>query len=210
MRTCEYGYEDYEFVSSRGNEGLWFGHFPDLPGSQFTAGTRDELHQKSAVVFEEWITASAQLGLTAPEPGWSAAANGTIRIRTERSLHKMLADLAGAHGVSLSSLVTAMLYAGLELSDRSRDARSARVCSSPNIAPAFLYLPGRKSVGKTDRVISGTWVQRIPVELHQKLLWKAMAEDVSLNLLANNLLTRVETSFVIAEKEAPRLRAVRA
>lgn len=93
--------------------------FPDLPGCMSDGETIDEALQNGRDAFHGWLSACMDTGRSVPRPAFvpddavSAEASGKFIARLPKSVHHRLSLRAKAEGVSLNTLVVAMLSEGL-------------------------------------------------------------------------------------------------
>ena len=93
--------------------------FPDLPGCMSDGATIEEAIKNGRDAFNSWISAWIDAGHTVPEPTFvpedAAAedASGRFVTRVPKSVHSRLAAKARREGVSLNTLVVALLSEGL-------------------------------------------------------------------------------------------------
>jgi antitoxin HicB len=86
--------------------------FPDYPGCIADGETPEEAMTEGRDALTAYIRTLEELGRAIPNPK-SDAFSGQWRLRVPRSMHAALARRADREGVSLNSLVTAMLAEGL-------------------------------------------------------------------------------------------------
>jgi len=86
--------------------------FPDYPGCIADGETPEEAIREGRDALTSYLRTLAELGRTVPKPG-EGAYTGQWRQRVPRSLHAALARRADREGVSLNTLVTALLAEGL-------------------------------------------------------------------------------------------------
>jgi antitoxin HicB len=84
--------------------------YPDLPGCISDGGTPEEAFEQGCDAVKAYLLSCAKHGDPIPKP---SAASGQWRQRVPRSLHARLAAKARQEGVSLNTLVTAMIAEGL-------------------------------------------------------------------------------------------------
>jgi antitoxin HicB len=87
--------------------------FPDVPGVMSDGETPPEAMQNGRDALKAALLTLKEFGDRIPEPGAFAAASGQWRQRTAKSLHARLVERARQEGVSLNTLVTAMIAEGL-------------------------------------------------------------------------------------------------
>jgi antitoxin HicB len=86
--------------------------FPDYPGCIADGETPEEAMHEGRDALTAYVRTLEELGRAIPNPK-SDAFSGQWRLRVPRSMHAALARRADREGVSLNSLVTAMLAEGL-------------------------------------------------------------------------------------------------
>jgi antitoxin HicB len=84
--------------------------YPDLPGCISDGATPEEALRNGADAVKAYLLDCAKHGDPAPVPN---SASGQWRQRVPRSLHARLVARAKQEGVSLNSLVTALIAEGL-------------------------------------------------------------------------------------------------
>jgi antitoxin HicB len=84
--------------------------YPDLPGCISDGETPEEALKQGAEAVKAYLMNCVKHGEAAPAP---SAASGQWRQRVPRSLHSRLVAKARQEGVSLNTLVTAMIAEGL-------------------------------------------------------------------------------------------------
>lgn len=91
--------------------------FPDLPGCMSDGGTEVEALANGRDAFAAWISAMKDQGKSIPGPQYRAdpvpAVSGRFVTRVPKSVHMMLSERAKAEGVSLNTLVLALISEGL-------------------------------------------------------------------------------------------------
>lgn len=93
--------------------------FPDLPGCMADGATIEEAIRNGRDAFQSWISAWLDEGRPVPEPAFTpedataGEASGRFITRVPRSVHSRLTAKAKAEGVSLNTLVVALLSEGL-------------------------------------------------------------------------------------------------
>ena len=83
--------------------------FPDLPGCMSDGETIEETVANGRDAVECWVAAAKEAGRTVPTPNHTKRLSGRWVQRVPKSLHARLAESAQREGVSLNSLVIAML-----------------------------------------------------------------------------------------------------
>jgi antitoxin HicB len=84
--------------------------YPDLPGCISDGETPEEALKHGSDAVKAYLTNCVKHGDAVPTP---SSASGQWRQRVPRSLHSRLAAKARQEGVSLNTLVTAMIAEGL-------------------------------------------------------------------------------------------------
>lgn len=91
--------------------------FPDLPGCNADGETIEEAIINGRDAFSAWISAVADMGRQVPKPSAKPVelieASGKFVARLPKSLHARLAARAKQEGVSLNTLVLALIAEGL-------------------------------------------------------------------------------------------------
>jgi predicted HicB family RNase H-like nuclease len=188
-------YQDYSFIMNRGLDGKWHGRFLDLPESSFSAADQDELLRNAKSVFDAWILNAQETGISIPEPGSSKNVSGALKIHVPRILHQRLLEISDTHGTSLNGLVTPMLSVGLSWLEGEGNCGKRGFCeNAADVAPITIR---KKKLKVNNNMVSGVWIQRVPIELHQKIMVCAKTENVSVNSICNMLLVRVLTTLKI-------------
>ncbi len=116
--TAPYPFEAYAHLVAPLSEedgGGYMITFPDLPGCMSDGDTLDEVLVNGRDAFNSWIAAQVDLKLTIPEPTRYNEDGKPVKFvqRLPRSLHASLQARAKAEGVSLNTLVLALIAEGL-------------------------------------------------------------------------------------------------
>lgn len=85
--------------------------FPDLPGCISDGETVDEAIANGMEARQEWLAAVKELGRPVPEAGGQLSGKWVQRV--PRSVHARLVERAEREGVSLNTLVVALIAEGL-------------------------------------------------------------------------------------------------
>ena len=85
--------------------------FPDLPGCISDGETVDEAIANGMEAKREWLAAAKELDRPIPEPGGQLSGKWVQRV--PRSVHARLVERAEREGVSLNTLVVALIAEGL-------------------------------------------------------------------------------------------------
>jgi len=96
--------------------------FPDIPGCMSDGETPEEAIVNGRDALRCCLLTLKEFGEPIPEPGTFAAASGQWRQRVPKTLHARLVERARREGVSLNTVVTAMIAEGLG----SRQSRRRR------------------------------------------------------------------------------------
>lgn len=172
-------HEQYELIVQYELDGTFKACFIDLPGSDFRGSVGEDVYTKSGQAFKLWVEKAALFGIVPPEPGSHRNLNGVIRIRIARSLHRQIGEIATSRNVSISALVTAMLFASsVWLFDDD---------AIPKVPDILL----ETRPGKREDEFTGQWIQKIPLNLHSHLLLMANKENLSISALTQYLLGRM-------------------
>jgi antitoxin HicB len=108
--------EDYPFTIrplTTEDGGGYLIEFPDIPGCISDGETPEEAIANGRDALQSALLTMKEFGDTIPKPGRTAASSGQWRQRVPKSLHSRLAEQARQEGVSLNTLVTAMIAEGL-------------------------------------------------------------------------------------------------
>lgn len=108
------GGDDYPFIVrplAAEEGGGYLVEFPDLPGCISDGETVDEAITNGMEAKQEWLAAAKELSRQIPEPG--AQLSGKWVQRVPRSVHARLVERAEREGVSLNTLVVALIAEGL-------------------------------------------------------------------------------------------------
>jgi antitoxin HicB len=87
--------------------------FPDLPGCRSDGTTPEEAIKNGRDALQSWLAVAREFGDKVPGP--FAAVSGRFVQRVPRSLHAQLIAQAKAEGVSLNTLIVALVSQGLGL-----------------------------------------------------------------------------------------------
>ena len=137
-------FEEYRFeirALSRAEGGGFLISFPDLPGCISDGETIADAVKHGKEAFQSWMSARLHDRIPVPEPSvvderGVDAYSGRFVQRIPRSLHAELAERALAEGVSLNSLVLALIANGL---GRLRSANTDRDDVTVVAEPASAY-----------------------------------------------------------------------
>ncbi len=115
-----YSFEAYSHIISqlpKEDGGGFLITFPDLPGCMSDGATEAETVANGKDAFKAWVSARKDAGKEIPEPFYRPATvpevSGKFVTRLPKSVHAKLAERAKAEGVSLNTLVLALLAEGL-------------------------------------------------------------------------------------------------
>lgn len=87
--------------------------FPDVPGVTSDGETPEEAVHNGMDALKAALLTLQEFGEPIPRPGSLSASSGQWRQRVPKSLHARLVERARQEGVSLNTLVTAMIAEGL-------------------------------------------------------------------------------------------------
>lgn len=91
--------------------------FPDLPGCMSDGKTEAEAVANGRDAFKAWVSARIDSGKEIPKPAYRPdtvpEVSGKFVTRLPKSVHAKLAERAKAEGVSLNTLVLALVAEGL-------------------------------------------------------------------------------------------------
>jgi len=117
--------EKYPFLIrplSKEEGGGYLIEFPDLPGVLSDGETPEEAIRNGRDALKAALLTMKEFGDPVPKPGVISSVSGQWRQRVPRTLHARLVERARQEGVSLNTLVTAMIAEGLG----KREARRRR------------------------------------------------------------------------------------
>jgi antitoxin HicB len=97
--------------------------YPDLPGVISDGGTPEEAIENGRDALKAALLTMKEFGDPIPAPGAFNAASGQWRQRVPKTLHARLVERARQEGVSLNTLVTAMIAEGLGQRQTRRRSR---------------------------------------------------------------------------------------
>ena len=98
---------------SEADGGGFLVEFPDLPGVMSDGETPEEAIENGRDALKAALLTLKEFGDPIPPPGAFNAASGQWRQRVPKTLHARLVERAKQEGVSLNTLVTAMIAEGL-------------------------------------------------------------------------------------------------
>lgn len=107
---------DYPFKVrhlSKEEGGGYLIEYPDLPGCMSDGETIDEAIENGRDAVLCWVSAAKESGRTIPKPGSLEKHSGKWVQRVPKSIHLQLVEKAEEEGVSLNTLVIAMLAEAL-------------------------------------------------------------------------------------------------
>ena len=105
MKTLEYPITIRRLSAEEG--GGYFVEFPDLPGCMADGDTIEEAITEATDAMASWINTAKEFGDPIPNPGETLS--GKWNQRVPKALHSRLVARAKREGVSLNTLVIAML-----------------------------------------------------------------------------------------------------
>ena len=111
LRLDEYPFQIRPLTADEG--GGYLIEFPDVPGCMADGETPAEAIANGRDALKSVLLTMQEFGDPVPKPGGAAASSGQWRQRVPKSLHSRLVDRAAREGVSLNTLVTAMIAEGL-------------------------------------------------------------------------------------------------
>ena len=91
----------------------YFIEFPDLPGCISDGDTIEEAISNGSEAVSCWLKAAKEMQRTIPEPGAFENQSGKWVQRVPKSIHFRLVEKAKAEGVSLNTLVIAIISESL-------------------------------------------------------------------------------------------------
>src|SRR5450759_367264 len=116
MKQDKLRLEDYPFtvrpLAAEDGRGYLI-EFPDVPGCISDGESPEEAITNGRDALKSVLLTMKEFGEAIPQPGSLATASGKWRQRVPKSLHSRLVTRAEQEGVSLNTLVTAMIAEGL-------------------------------------------------------------------------------------------------
>jgi antitoxin HicB len=110
--------------------------FPDLPGCRSDGATPEEAIGNGRDALDSWLAVAREFGDELPKP--FSSVSGRFVQRVPRSLHAQLIDRAKQEGVSLNTLVVAIVSQGMgkrqqkaSLRPRSNSPSAGRAAKAP-------------------------------------------------------------------------------
>lgn len=94
-------------------DGGFVAEYPDVPYCIADGKTPEDAIRHGKVALEGCLLAIAESGNPLPKPGSAASSSGQWRQRVPKSLHTRLVQRAEREGVSLNTLVTALIAEGM-------------------------------------------------------------------------------------------------
>lgn len=107
-RVEEYLALDYPVEVTRDEHGF-FVRVPDLPGCESSGDTLEEAFDSIGEAKELWIRAALETRDSLPLPRGENDYSGKFVVRVGSSVHRDLARIAAAEGISLNALVSSVL-----------------------------------------------------------------------------------------------------
>lgn len=108
---------------SREEGGGYLVEFPDLPGVMSDGETPEEAIRNARDALKAALLTMKKFGDAIPRPSSHTSVSGQWRQRVPRSLHARLVTRAKQEGVSLNTLVTALIAEGLGKREAPRRRR---------------------------------------------------------------------------------------
>ena len=111
LKLDEYPFQVRPLTADEG--GGYMIDFPDVPGCIADGETPAEAIVNGRDALKSVLLTMKEFGDPIPKPGGTANFSGQWRQRVPKSMHSRLVDRAAREGVSLNTLVTAMIAEGL-------------------------------------------------------------------------------------------------
>ena len=116
MKRDRFDLDSYPFqirLLSTEDGGGFLIEYPDVPGCMSVGGTPQEAIKNGRDALRSCLRTMGEFGDPIPRPGAFGDSSGQWRQRVPKSLHARLVARAAQEGVSLNTLVTALLAEGL-------------------------------------------------------------------------------------------------
>lgn len=104
----------YPLTILQEDDGSYFAQYTDLNGCMTVADTFAEIHEMAEDAKNAWLETALENQLPIPEPKDISSYSGNFKLRIPKSLHKDLAEVAKAEGVSMNQLCVYLLSKELE------------------------------------------------------------------------------------------------
>jgi antitoxin HicB len=117
MNRAKFDLDAYPFqirLLSKDDGGGFLIEYPDVPGCTSDGETPEEAMKNGRDALRSALRTLREFGDPVPRPGSFGASSGQWRQRVPKSLHARLEARTAQEGVSLNTLVTALLAEGLE------------------------------------------------------------------------------------------------
>ena len=114
MEPQDYPFEIRPLTADEG--GGYLCTFPDLPGCMGDGETPEEALADGMSAAVGWLELTEEMGNPIPKPG-SNKPSGKIALRVPKSMHTRLTSRAKQEGVSVNTLMVAILSEGLGARD---------------------------------------------------------------------------------------------
>jgi antitoxin HicB len=114
--STKFDVDAYPFTIRRLTEdegGGYLIEYPDLPGCMSDGETPEAAVESGKDAVLAWLRSCEKHGDPIPKPGSVGGSSGQFRQRIPKSMHARLTSRAEQEGVSLNTLVTAMIAEGL-------------------------------------------------------------------------------------------------
>jgi antitoxin HicB len=182
---------EYSCVVRQASDGQvgFVAEFVDVPGCFAVGNSRQEAMEAGEIALGRWLERAAMLGIVPPKPGSGRGATGHLRIRTPKTVHRQLALLANELRLSLNEVVIQLCYRAVARDFDQQAVDQAGLCNVVGPNRDTTRRP-RESRFDPNGEYSGSWLQRMPGQLHLQLVGWAQNEGVTINLLVNYVLVR--------------------
>lgn len=117
----------YPVTFEEAPEGGYFVQIEDLPGCYSQGETPEEAMKMIEEARQLWLEVAYEEGLEIPEPRTEAKYSGKFFIRTPKSLHRQLNQMAKREGVSLNQYLVATLAHSVGKKESQEFQRRKRV-----------------------------------------------------------------------------------
>ena len=102
------------------SDGGYFARALELPGCMTEGDTKQEVLEMIEDAIAEWLAVAVEVGRPIPSPASARDYSGKIFVRTSPRLHRLVAEEASRHGVSMSQWAAETLAEAVGAATRQR------------------------------------------------------------------------------------------